>query len=140
MKQQTAKEIVKYFYEVIFSGNNEEANRYISEDCTVRVGEERYNVGLDGMKQHIVEVRKTYPDFKIRVINQFEDGEYIISEIIAEGTHLGEFLGIAPTGKRLTFTGVDIDKVENSKIVEHSGAVNTFETFIKEGIVKAHNL
>lgn len=75
----------------------------------------------------------------MRVFNQFCDGDYVISEIIAEGTHSGEFLGIKPTGKKLVLTGVDIDKVQDSKIVEHGGAINTFETFFSEGLIKPNN-
>ena len=134
------KELVKYFYEKVFSQNLiDNLHHYITQGCTYRIGEKIYDIGLEGMKQHIVEVKKTYPDFKIRVINQYCENDYVITEIIAEGTHLGEFLGIKPTGKKLTFTGVDIDKIKNSKIVEHGGAINTFETFIQEGVIKPHN-
>lgn len=38
--------------------------------------------------------------------------------------------------KQLIFTGVDIDKIQDGKIVEHGGAVNTFETLFEAGIVK----
>ncbi len=41
-----------------------------------------------------------------------------------------------PTGKKLTFIGVDIDKVIDGKIVEHGGAVNTFETLFQEGLIR----
>lgn len=41
------------------------------------------------------------------------------------------------TGKRLVFTGVDIDKVIDGLIVEHSGAVNTFETLFEAGMIGA---
>lgn len=134
------KEIVKYLYEeVISNGLIEEVEKYVSEDYMLRVGKETYPIGLKGMKQHIIDVRKTYPDFSMKVINQFYDNGYVISEIIAEGTHLGEFLGIKPTGKLLTFTGVNVDKVLNARITEHSGAINTFETFIQNGIIKPHN-
>lgn len=74
------------------------------------------------------------------VINQFQGGEYIISEVIAERAHWGPVFGNYPTGKRFRFTGVGLDKVFDSKIVEQSGVINTFETFIKEGIIKAHSL
>ncbi len=53
-----------------------------------------------------------------------------------EGTHKGEWLGRKPTNKRLVFTGADIDKVFDGKIVEHGGAVNTFETLFREGLIK----
>lgn len=48
-----------------------------------------------------------------------------------EGTYKGEGIGIKPIGKRLVFIGVDIDKVIDGLIVEHGGAVNTFETLFE---------
>ena len=53
-----------------------------------------------------------------------------------ERTHEGEWTGIKPTHKRLSFTGVDIDKVIDGKIVEHGGAVNTFETLYEQHMIK----
>ena len=88
------------------------------------------------MKQHLIDVRKTYPDLKMTIIRQYCDGDYVISEFIAEGTHKGEWLGMKPTGKRLTFNGVDIDKIADGKIIEHGGAMNTFETLLEEKIIQ----
>ncbi len=110
------KDIVKYFYETIVSENLlEELPQFIAEDCVVKVGEQIIPVGIDGMKQHLVDVKKTYPDYTMKILKQYADGDYVISEFIMEGTHEGEWIGIKPTHKRLSFTGVDIDKVvENS--------------------------
>lgn len=131
------KEKIKYFCEVVTSnGLINEVENYVSTDCISRVGEKSYYVGIEGMKEHISAVRQTYPDLKMTVIKQYSDGDYVISEFIAEGTHRGEWLGMKPTGKKLTFTGVDIDKVIDGKIVEHSGAMNTFETLFEEEIIK----
>lgn len=80
--------------------------------------------------------RKTYPDYTIEIIRQFEDGETVVSEFIMKGTHKGEFIGITPTNKIIEMKGVDIDKIVNGKIVEHGGAVNTFEAFWENGLIK----
>lgn len=131
------RELIKYFYEYITSNNLiNELSDYISDNCTVRIGEKTIPVGIEGMKQHMLEVRKTYPDLKMTIIRQYTDGDTVISEFIMEGTHLGEWLGMKPTGKKLRMTGVDIDKVIDGKIVEHGGAVNTFEALLEEGIIK----
>ena len=53
-----------------------------------------------------------------------------------QGTHKGEFIGIKPTNKKLTITGVDIDKVVDGKIVEHGGATNTFDTFFENNLIR----
>lgn len=110
------KEIIKYFYEVVVSENLlDELPQYISKDCVQKVGENEIFIGIDGMRQHLVAVKKTYPDYTMDIIRQFEDGKTIISEFIMRGTHKGEFIGITPTNKVLEMTGVDIDKVVNGK-------------------------
>lgn len=129
--------MVKYFYEAVVSKNLlEELPQYISEDCVLKVGEKIIPLGLEGMKQHLIDVKKTYPDYTMRIIQQYVDGDYVISEFIMEGTHEGEWIGIKPTYKKLSFTGVDIDKVIDGKIIEHGGAVNTFDTLFEQHLIK----
>lgn len=133
----TNKEIIKYFYEVIISENLlDELPQYISIDCVQKIGKKEIFIGIDGMKQHLMAVKKTYPDYTMEIIRQFENNEYIISEFIMRGTHKGEFIGITPTNKVIEMTGVDIDKVVDGKIVEHGGAVNTFDAFWENGLIK----
>ena len=130
-------ELVKAFYEVIVSENRlDELDRYISDDCVQKVGEKEIHIGIIGMKKHLVALKETYPDYAMKIIRQYSDGDYVISEFIMRGTHKGEFIGIKPTNKVLEITGVDIDKVIDGKIVEHGGAANTFETFIEHHLVK----
>ena len=131
------KDIIKYFYEVVVSENLlDELHKYISEDCVQRVGEKVYFVGTAGMKQHLLAVKQTYPDYTMKIIRQYTDGDYVISEFIMRGTHKGDFLGITPTNKVLEITGVDIDRVVDGKIVEHGGSTETFETFWTNGLIK----
>ena len=106
------KDIVKYFYEVIVSENLlDELPKYIAADCVQRVGEKEIFMGIDGMKQHLVALKKTYPDYTMKIIRQYVTDDYVISEFIMRGTHKGEFFGITPTNEVLEITGVDIDKV-----------------------------
>ena len=131
------EDIVKYFYEVIVSKNLlDELPKYIAEDCVQRVGEKEIFMGIDGMKQHLVALKKTYPDYTMKIIRQYVTDDYVISEFIMRGTHKWEFFGITPTNEVLEITGVDIDKVIDGKIVEHGGATNTFEAFFEHHLIK----
>ena len=131
------KDIVTYFYETVVSENLlDQVSQYVSESCVVKAGETIIHVGVDGMKQHLIDVKKTYPDYTMKIIKQYADGDYVISEFIMEGTHEGEWIGIKPTHKRLSFTGVDIDKVIDGKIVDHGGAVNNFEKLYEHHLIK----
>jgi predicted ester cyclase len=93
-------------------------------------------MGISGMKQHIAEVKQTYPDFKMRIIRQYCDDDNVVSEFIAEGTHKGEWMGMKPSGKKLVISGVDIDKIADGKIIEHAGAANSFEALFEAGIIQ----
>ena len=131
------KEIIKYFYEVVVSENLlDELPQYISKDSVQRGGKNEIFIGIDGMEQHLVAVKNTYPDYTMEITRQFEDGDTVISEFIMRGTHKGEFIGITPTNRVIEMTGVDIDKIVNGKIVEHGGAVNTFDAFWENGLIK----
>ena len=92
-------ERIKYFYETIISENQiERMAEFISPECCVKMGEKLIPVGIDGMKEHIKATKQTYPDYRMKIIKQFCDGDYVISEFIMEGTHKGEWIGIKPTG------------------------------------------
>ncbi len=131
-------EKIKYFYETIISENQiGKVAEFVHEKCCVKMGERLIPVGVEGMKEHIQATKQTYPDYKIKIIKQFCDGDYVLSEFVMEGTHKGEWLGMKPTNKRLVFTGINVDKVVIGRIVEHAGAVNTFETLFEAGMIGA---
>ena len=86
------------------------------------------------MRDHLTAVRGTCPDCSIRILRQYADGETVILEFILEGTLAGGRLGIQPAHKRLSFTGVDIDKVVDGKIVEHGGTVTSLWALLGRSI------
>jgi len=120
------KEIVKYYYEIVVSENMiDSIPQYIGSELA------------EGMRSHLIAVRNTYPDYTVSITRQYEEGEYVISEVSMKGTHSGDFLGITPTNKVIEIMGINIDKVVDGKIVEHRGAANTFESFWQNGLIKA---
>lgn len=75
------KGIVKYFYEVIVSENKlDELSKYISEDCVQRIGEKTIFIGVEGMKEHLMAAKKTYPDYNMKIIRQYAADDYVISD------------------------------------------------------------
>lgn len=128
---------IKYFYETVVSNHLlEELPDFISTDCVVRSGENEIPLGVEGMRAHLAAIRNTYPDYAMKITRQYTDGDYVISEFIMTGTHQGVFLGITPTNKVISITGVDIDKVVDGKIAEHGGAANTFDAFWENHLIE----
>lgn len=133
-----SKDIIREFYEEVITNNQlDRIGDYIAADSVVRMGNDIFPLGVKGMQEHLIATKHTYPDYSMKIIKQYQDGDYVISEFIMTGTHEGEWIGIKPTHETLQFSGVDIDKVENGKIVEHGGAVNTFDTLWEHKLIRA---
>ena len=62
-----------------------------------------------------------FSDLKVTVIDAIAEGDMVATRVLYEGIHTGECMGIAPTGKRITFEGLENFKVVKGKIVESWG-------------------
>jgi predicted ester cyclase len=69
-------------------------------------------------KRDLAEIRQAFPDYAGTNVDQIAEGEKVANRFVFLGTHLGEFEGVAPTGKRVEFLGHSIDRVVEGKIVE----------------------
>jgi steroid delta-isomerase-like uncharacterized protein len=81
--------------------------------------------GLAGMKRTIELNRRTFPDMRLTVEDQVAEGDKVVTRWSAEMTHAGDFAGVAPTGRRITITGITIDRFEEGKIVEAWRSMDT---------------
>jgi predicted ester cyclase len=72
----------------------------------------------DEFKSEVAEMRRAFPDYAGTNVEQIAEGEEVANRFVYLGTHLGEFEGVSPTGKRVEFVGHSIDRVVEGKIVE----------------------
>ena len=75
-------------------------------------------------KQGIAELRLAFPDYHGTNEIQIAEGDMVANRFVFYGTHRGEFMGLAPTGRRVTFRGLSLDRVVGGKIVESIVEVN----------------
>ncbi len=137
MSVEENKLVVKqYIEEVLNTGDVSRLEQFISPDYTEVYEGKRYPLGIQGAKEHIVGVRRVYPDLKLSIEQQIAEGEWVVTSYVACGTHRGEWLGIAPTGKMLKYYGVNVDRVVNGRIVEHGGAANMLGPLLEAGAVR----
>jgi predicted ester cyclase len=59
-----------------------------------------------------------FPDISRVVEDFFGEGDKMAVRFTFSGTHTGEFSGVAPTGNRMTFTGIAIYRISEGKIAE----------------------
>src|SRR5947209_18105172 len=71
----------------------------------------RERVDKDGARQLYKILRTAFPDFHAEIHWQLADGDRVTTYKTYHGTHRGEFLGVAPTGRKIQFETVDVMRV-----------------------------
>jgi len=75
--------------------------------------------GLESVKQFASIFLNAFPDLQTTVENLVAEGNKVAYQWSAHGTHQGELLGIPPTDRQISVTGIAIERFENGKSVEH---------------------
>ena len=126
----------RYYEEVVNTGAVDRLGEFISPAYVEVHNNIKQPIGLEGAKDHILGVRKSYPDLRLTVEQQIAEGEWVMTRVTARGTHEGVWLGMRPTGAMVEMTAVNIDRVVDGRIVEHGGAANLLEPLLKIGAVR----
>ena len=91
--------------------------------------------GLQDMRRMVSVVRIAFPDFTGTIEQQIADGDIVATHAICHGTHLGTLMGIAPTGKRVSFQSVSLDRVVDGKIVQRNSELGWLSVFLQVGVL-----
>lgn len=74
---------------------------------------------LEGVKPLFAFMFSAFPDMHFTIQQQLAEGDRVMTYKTFCGTHQGDFMGIAPTGKQVVFDNIDIFTVKDGKITEH---------------------
>ena len=69
-------------------------------------------------KQFLVFFNKAFPDLTRNIVDLVAEGDKVAVSINVTGTYKGEFQGIPPTGKQISFTAMDILTIIDGKVTE----------------------
>ena len=128
--------LVRRFVQEIFNQGNLEvaeeilAPDYLHHDPTTN----EFGSGIEGFKQMISIYRQAF-DLQIVLEDQITAGEKVVDRWTGHGIHQGEFMGMAPTGKRITATGISIHRIADGKIAETWNNYDALSIFQQLGIV-----
>ena len=134
-KIDNKKIIRRYIDEIENTGDVSNIQEFISEDYVEVYEGERYEIGIKGAIDHVLGVRRVFPDLKLTIENQISEDEWVVTVYSVRGTFRDEWFCMKPTGKPITFTGVNVDRLKDGKIIEHGGAANLFDPLLKAGVV-----
>jgi len=74
--------------------------------------------GPEGLKQYVGITMGGFPDARVTIEDQIAEGDKVVDRWTAIGTHMGDFMGIPPTGMRFEVSGITISRFAGSKIAE----------------------
>jgi steroid delta-isomerase-like uncharacterized protein len=110
--------IRRVWEEVLDKGNLAAANEIMATNYVYHGsgGQEFY--GSEGFKQLVTMFRTAFPDLHATVEDMFAVGDKVAHRATMGGTHKGDLMGIAPTGKQVTMSAIVISRFEGGKEAE----------------------
>jgi steroid delta-isomerase-like uncharacterized protein len=135
MSTDKNKALVRRFFELGPSkGDLSAADELLAQDFALHVPLPSAP-GIQGMNDVITACRAAFEHLNVTVEDMVAEGDKVAARFTARGTHKGVFMGLPPTGKSITMTGIEIFRIENGKIAELWGEANLLGLMQQLGIL-----
>lgn len=139
MSAESNKALARRLMEEAFNAGNMNvvdelvAAGYVNHDAAAP----ETTVGPEAAKASVAGYRAAFPDLRITVEDQIADDDRVATRWSATGTHRGELMGMTPTGKQSTVTGITIDRIVDGRIAESWTNWDTLGMLQQLGVVPA---
>jgi|WetSurMetagenome_2_1015567.scaffolds.fasta_scaffold488584_1 predicted ester cyclase len=75
--------------------------------------------GNEGSKLFFRMLLNTFPDLEVIMEDLIAEGDRVVERLTLRGSHNGPFMGVSPTGKRITWGIINIYRIAGGKVIEH---------------------
>ncbi len=139
MSAEENKALVRHWMEQVDTRDPAVVEAYVAEDYTDHNPPPFPDLppGKAGARQAFTYALAAFSDVTHTVEEQVAEGDLVASRISAVGTHAGEFLGIPPTGKRVTMSGIALHRIRDGKLVEHWAQIDALGLLQQLGAIPA---
>ena len=135
MSIEAHKSLVRRFFELgPSSGDLQAANERLAPDFVLHVPLP-CSPGVRGIDEVVSACRAAFQDLYVTVEDMVAEEDLVAARFTARGVHNGAFMGLPPTGKPITMTGMEIFRLENGKIAELWGEANLLGLMQQLGIL-----
>ncbi len=122
------KATFRRFHEAVNSGDMELIAKTIDEvvEPDVRIGTPLpiQSTGAQALKEVWATLLRAYPDIQVTVEDLIAEGDKLVCRNVVTGTHQGEYMGLPPTGRSVTYNEIFIFRFEGGLIAETWGVVD----------------
>ena len=123
--------------EVWNKGNFEVADEILAPDFVANNVPPGIPPDREGLKQFIAMYRGAFPDVGLHIEDQIAEGDMVVTRFTAHGTHQGELMGIPPTNKPITVTGIGISRIVEGRIRENWNNFDQYGMLVQLGVIPA---
>ena len=132
MSLEKNKEIVRGFIDAYNARKLDLVDDFVAPDYI----DHEKNIGREGLKQLIAMGVNAFPDWYETVEDIIAEGDKVWVLLSYTGTHKGEFMGLAPTDKKIESKAVDIYRIVNGKLAEYWNVTDNLNIFKQVGAVE----
>jgi predicted ester cyclase len=93
--------------------------------------------GIAREKEFITRIRSAFPDLRVEIEDVVLERDRIAARVMHRGTHHGDFLGFAATGRSVAYEGTVIFRILDGRIAERWGTVDVFGILWQLGVLHA---
>ncbi len=134
MSLEQNKSIVLQAYQAFDLGDIEKGRAFVAPDIKGCVMGSNKLKGSDAFFEYALMMHTAFPNGRHTFEDVIAESNQVVTRGTFSGTHFGEFMGISPTGKQVTFSVIHIDRVMDGKIVEHWGQGDTMALMQQLGV------
>ncbi len=131
MANKNKENIVELYKQAISAFNNRDIEKEINFFAEDYVDHFNKISGRDELRQFVDVYIKAFPDIKRTIEDILVEGNKVANRYRVKGIHQGEFMGIAPTGKKVEVNGIVISRFEDGLIAEEWDLWDT-DSFLKQ--------
>ena len=120
MSTEENKALVRHFYEEVFNSKNlDGVDSFVDPHIIEHNLPPGLPAGIEGTRKFIGMYLAALPDLHLTTEDMVAEGDKVAIRFTIDGTHKGELMGIAPTGKQVTMTGIQIVRTAGGRIAEN---------------------
>ena len=133
MSLEENKAIVRRFIEAYNKHDLASMDDFVAPDFVDHTHQQQ---GLESLKQLFKLAFKAFPDWHETIEDIIAEGDKVWVSTTYTGTFTGEYLGLAPTGKKVTTAAFDIYRIANGKLVEGRNFTNDLALLKPLGVIE----
>ena len=140
VQEKSNKAVYKRILDVINTRDGELISKTIDEtfhpDVLSHTPAPIQATGAQAIKEVLAALHRAFPDLVVTVNDLIEEGDKVVARNTVTGTHQGEYMGLPPTGRSVSYNEIFINRFADGRIAETWGVVDVLSQMRQLGVIQ----